>query len=77
MIKGPIKEKKGSTCYDFTPEVTDEMILNPENYDTIFHRHTGRCFSTVDSDGICKSSKHHQMCNKKVDQQQKVSLTIF
>ena len=35
----------------FKPEETEEMILNPENYDAVFRRHAGRCFSTVDSDG--------------------------
>ena len=35
MIKDSLKTEKGSRCYDFTPELTEEMILNQENYISI------------------------------------------
>ena len=47
MIKDPLQTKKGSRYYDFTPEATEEMILKPENYDTVFHRHKHRFRFTI------------------------------
>ena len=72
----PYTLEEGPRRFKFTAEVTEEMIINPENYETVFHRHTVKCFSTVDSDGECQSSKHRQECYKKVDQKQKVSYHI-
>ena len=73
MFKDPIKTEKNGRSFYFTQEVTEEMLMNQENYDGVFHRHTARCFSTVDSDGQCRTTKHKEDCYKKIDQQKKVS----
>ena len=59
--------------YALKLDVTDEILMNKENYDTVFHRHTHRFVQTVDSDGQCRSTKHEPECYKNVDQQKKVS----
>ena len=47
-------QKSSGTRYVLKPDVTDEILMNKENYDTVFHRHTHKCVQTVDSDGQCK-----------------------
>ena len=72
LIKDAITtEKSLGTRYVLKLDVTDEILMNKENYDTVFHRHMHRRVQTVDSDGQCKSTKHQPECNKYVDQQKK------
>ena len=66
LIKDPIKTEKNGRYFHFTQDVTEEMLMNPENYDSVFHRHTAKCFSTVDSDGQCQTTKHKEDCYKKM-----------
>ena len=71
LIKDAIGTEKSSSGprYVLKPDVTDEILMNKENYDTVFHRHSHRCVQTVDSDGQCRSTKHEPECYKNVDQQ--------
>ena len=66
------KNRKNGRYFHLTQDVTEEMLMNPENYDSVFHRHTAKCFSTVDSDGQCQTTKHKEECYKN-DEQKKVS----
>ena len=77
-IKDAIRTVKGAgKSRDFAPEVTDEMLLDPENYGEVFHKHTKLCLETVDSEGLCAKTRHHPECYKKTDQQLKVSYFRF
>ena len=33
------QNRKNGSGYTFSPNVTEEMLMNPENYDIVFHRH--------------------------------------
>ena len=35
LIKDPIKTERTSSSYTFSPNVTEEMLMNPENYNTV------------------------------------------
>ena len=54
LIENAIRtEKSSGTRYVLSPDVTEEILMNKNNYGTVFHRHTHRCLPTVDSDGQC------------------------
>ena len=76
-IKNPIKTvKTGQQSFDFMPDVTVEMLMNPENYGEFSHRHLSRCISTIDSDKLCSKTKHNPKCYKKTDQKFMVRLAV-
>ena len=48
----------GQKCYVYDPNVTEEQLLNIENYSNPYHRHTLRCTP------ICRA-KHTKNCEKR------------
>ena len=64
-----IKATENLPEHVLTTDVTEEITMDKENYDTIFHRHAHRCIQIVDSDGQCRSTKLEPEFNKNVDQQ--------
>ena len=42
FIKDPIKTERTSSRHKFSPNVKEEIFMNPENYDTVFLRHTAK-----------------------------------
>ena len=56
LVKDPIKKTKNRRSLTFTSDLAEEMLMNSENYDSVFHRYTTKCFSTVDSDSQCQKS---------------------
>ena len=57
-------QSTGSRFCKFTEDTTDEIIANKDNYTDVSHRHVGRCFSTITTDGLCISTKHDPDCYK-------------
>ena len=68
---------KNSSRHTFSPNVTEEMLMNPESYNSVFHQQTANCYSTADFDILRRISKHDTKCHQKVDQQQKESFKNF
>ena len=60
-FKPPIKTTKTGSVCALGPDVTDEMLIDVENYGELYHRHNKNC-TNIDTDGLCRLVKHTDTC---------------